>query len=256
MKALFRIGFRLARGGLLLFGLLGLLFAAAQFTNLPWRVYKSLSEIADPFPGPPTHILVMGGSGIPGESGLMRTFYAARIAARNPEAEVLVAMPLGAAQSDASRAYLDELLLRGVRAERIHILPDGRNTREQALRLAEYLAGWTHEPPRVLIVTSPEHIRRTAACIRKTCNASLATFPRRRARLAALPAHPLSIEDPLPWKAADLDSSGPAPATRAVVPDIGSSFTLRYHFWANLGYTQDALREYVALLYYRLRGWL
>lgn len=256
MKAFFRIGVRWARGALLLFGLACLLLAAAQFTNLPWRAYKSLAVVDDSFDGAPTHILVMGGSGIPGESGLMRTFYAARIAARNPEAEVLVAMPCDAARSEVSRAYRDELLLRGVSAERIRILPDGRNTREQALRLAEYLAGWTREPPRVLIVTSPEHVRRTAACIRKTCNVDLAAFPRRRTRLAASPAHPLSIEDPLPWKAAELDGPESAPAARAAVPDIGSSLMLRYNLWANLKYTQDALREYAALGYYRLRGWL
>jgi uncharacterized SAM-binding protein YcdF (DUF218 family) len=243
MKIFFRPLVRLTRGALLLFGLMSLLFVATQFTNLPWRAYKNLSEIPSPSLHAPTHILVMGGSGIPGESGLMRTFYGAWAARHHPEAEVLVAMPLGADQSDASRAYLDELGLRGVPASRVRILPDGRNTREQAVRLAAYLGAQTN-PATILIVSDPPHIRRTAACLRRVGILDL----------TALPAFPLSIEDPLLWRAADLDTVGPA--ALAAVPDIGSSLRLRYNLWANLRYTQDSLRETTALLYYRLRGWL
>lgn len=250
MKTFFRFCFRLARGALFLLGFLALLFAAAQFTNLPWRAYRSLSDFPSPCPRPPSHILVMGGSGIPGESGLMRTFYAAQAAARHPDAAVLVAMPLDASGSDASRAYLDELRLRGVPPERVRILPGGRNTREQALRLCETLAGQTNLP-HILIVSNPSHIRRTAACIRKACRENGSPL-----HLAALPAHPLSIEDPLPWRATDLDAPGPAPAAPPAAPPAGASLRFRYDLWNNLGYTQDALREYAALLYYRLQGWI
>jgi uncharacterized SAM-binding protein YcdF (DUF218 family) len=97
-----------------------------------------------------------------------------------------------------------------------------------------------------LIVTSPEHIRRTAASLRK------AGIP----HLAAFPTHPLSIDDPLPWKARELDAPGPAPAARPAVPDIGSSFLLRYNLWANIGYSFVSLREATAMAYYRLRGWI
>ena len=186
----------------------------------------------------------MGGSGIPGTSGLMRTFYAAQAAAQNPGADILVAMPRGAAQSAAARAYLDELQLRGVSGDRLRILDGGRNTREQALRLAEYLSD-RQASACILLVTDPEHIRRSAACIRKVCSAGL----------RALPAFPVSIEDPLPWRAVELDAAGPAPAARRAVPDIGASLRLRYNLWANLGYTLYVGREAAALLYYRLRGW-
>ncbi len=250
MKMPLRPFLRLVRGTLLLIGLLSLLALAAQFTSLPWRAYRRLAEIPDPCPHPPSHILVMGGSGIPGESGLMRTFYAAQAALRHPKAQVLVALPLGVAQSDASRAYLDEIRLRGVPADRIRILAGGRNTREQALRLAESFSGQTNLF-HVLVVSDPDHIRRTAACIRKACAVAGVSV-----QLAALPAHPFSIEDSLPWRAADLDAPGASPATQALVPDVGSSLHLRYNLWANLNYTFDALREHTAWLYYRLRGWL
>ena len=250
MKTTGLILFRLARGALLLLGLLTLLVIAAQFTNLPWRTYKSLSEVPDPDPAAPTHILVMGGSGIPGESGFSRTYFGAQAALRNPQAEVLIAMPLGTNESFASRAYLDEFRLRGVAGERVRILAGGRNTREQALRLAEALSEQTHFI-RVLIVSDPYHIRRTAACVRKAFADN-----HLKVRLDGLPVFPLSIEAPLEFIARDLDAPGPGPAARAAIPDIGSSLRFRYNLWVNFSYTQAVLREYTALLYYRLRGWL
>lgn len=243
MKRSVRLLGRLAHALLLLAGLLAGTALALQFTNLPWRAYKYLSEIPAGCPAPPSHILVMGGSGIPGPSGLMRTFYAARAAAEHPAAAVLVALPRGPAQSEAAQAYLAELRLRGVAGDRLRVLDGGRNTREQALRLAEYLADRTNVCPCILIVTDPEHIRRCAASIRKVCAAGL----------AAAPAFPCSLEDPLPGRAAEVDAAGAAPAA---LPDLGGFLCLRYNFWANLGYSRDVLREAAALLAYRLRGWL
>ena len=250
MKAAFRWVFRLVCAGLLLLGLLAVLFVAAQFTNCPWRAYKGLSEVPGGVRAPPTHVLVMGGSGIPGESGLSRTFYGAQAAMRYPQAEGRIALPLGTNESFASRAYCDELRLRGVPAERIRILAGGRNTREQALSLAEVLSARA-TPGHVLIVTDPYPVRRTAACIRK------AVADRKPdVRLDGLPVFALSIEDPLELIARDLDSHDSAPGARPARPNLGFSLRFRYDFWSNLGYSFSVLREYSALLYYRLRGWL
>ena len=245
MKRCCKILFHVAKGLLTAMGLLFLLFLAMQFTNLPWCLYRSLFEISNLSTHPPTQILVMGGSGIPGESGLMRTFYGAQAARLHPDAEVLVAMPLGASESEASQTYLNELLLRGVPSNRVHILPDGRNTREQAMRMKEHL-GEQASSSTVLVVTNPEHIRRTVDCLRRVGFTEV----------AAMPAHTLSIEDPLPWNAAELDTPESLPAARSIIPDIGASLHLRYDLWNNLGYTQIAIREYMGLLYYRLRGWV
>ena len=250
MKAICRLFFRAVRAALAGLGLFVLLGGAAQFTNLPWQAYKSFSRVSGAVHESPTHILVMGGSGIPGESGLSRTFFGAEAARLHPEAEVLIALPLGTNESYASRAYVDELRLRGVPAKRLRLLAGGRNTREQALRLAEALAGQAR-PPLVLVVTDPNHVRRTAACIRK------AFADRKTAvRLDALPVFQLSIEDPLEFLARELDAQASAAAPRAVLPDAGFSLRFRYDVWNNLSYTQSVLRESTALLYYRLRGWI
>ena len=251
MRSLFHILSRLARGLVFFSGVLFLFIVLLQFTPYPWRAYKSLAVVPAPCHKAPSHILVMGGSGIPGESGLSRTFFGARAAHLYPDADVLIAMPLDTNESFASRAYLDEFRLRGVAAERVRILANGRNTREQALRMAEILAGKTNLF-HVLIVTDTTHIRRTAACLRKACALKGVAV-----HLDGMPAFQLSIEDPVEFVARDLDDhESPAPAARAVIPDIGASLNLRYNLWVNLSYTQAAWREYSALLYYRLRGWI
>jgi len=252
MKSGLRFLGRTVHGFVLLAGGAALLGTAIQFTPLPWRAYRWLGECPNPSAGPPTHILVMGGSGIPGKSGLMRTFYGAEAARRHPRAEVLVAMPLTAGESDASQAYLEEMEQRGVPPERMRILPDGSNTREQAMRLAEHLGAGAAESS-VLIVSDPEHIRRCAAALRKTGIS----------QVAALPAHSLSIDDPLPGRPPAPPPPVPptAPESPGTPPDhsrsgAGSSPVLSYQFWNHLHYSLDVLREWTALAYYRFRGWI
>ncbi|NLG35845.1 MAG: YdcF family protein [Lentisphaerae bacterium] len=223
---------RLVKRGICAAGFLALFLAAVQFTPLPGLGLRFLSLIPAPFTDSPSHILVMSGS-MPGLSGLLRTFYAARIAARHPDAEVLLTVDSnpGASGSDI---YVDELILRGVDPARIHRLPASENTRQQALHVAAHLAEQPHPSPRILIVTSPAHIRRTAACIRKVCPARLAACPRRRSRPS--------------------DGTPPDPAETLI--DESGPMLLRYGIWDNAAITLDILRECTALLYYRFRGWI
>ena len=241
---------RLGHHGLWLLGMAALLLGALQFTNLPWLAYKRLADFPHPTPREPTLILLMGGGGIPGDSGLMRTYYAARAAERHPGARILVAMPFGTEQSYASRAYLDELHLRGVPPERTSILSGGTNTREQALRLAEHLGPGTATEA-VLVVSDPSHIRRVAGSLR---GAGIV-------HVAAMPAHPFSIEDSPPWASLADPALRPPSSQPAIPPPTPSSSTRisprwRYDIWTHLGFSHKALREYVALAYYRLRGWI
>ena len=235
---------------LAILGLLALLLGAVQFTNIPWRAYLSLSKIPPSFSAPPTHILIMGGSGIPGESGLSRTFFGAEAAKLHREAEVLLAMPLGTNESYASRAYVNELRLRDVSAKRIQVLDGGRNTREQALRVAELLVGQSNAI-QILVVSDPYHIRRTATCLRKAFADN-----NRIIQLAALPVFPLSIEDPFEYQAQTLDTPNTSSASRETAPDLGPNLRFRYDVWNQLGYTLAVLRESAAMFYYRLRRWI
>ena len=237
---------RALRSLLAVAGAAAMVLAALQFTSLPWKAFSHLAEdgVGESEGWMPTHILVLGGSGVPGESALMRLWYTAEAAREWPEVPVWMALPCDG--EAAARAYADELALRGVDAGRCVPRACGRNTREQAVALVQDLEG--EESPRVLVVTSPEHVRRACGAIRRAAQEAGAAV-----EVRGKPAFNLSVDDSPPGEA--------QVATEVVeestpVSDLGSGQVLRYNIWSNAKYTLDATREHVALLYYRLRGWM
>lgn len=232
---------------------------ALQFTQLPWKAYSSLS--CDGNPGAnhagtwmPTHILVLGGSGVPGESGLIRLWYAADAARKYPGVPVWMALPCSAGTSEnpAAAVYAAELQSRGVEAERCEPRACGNNTREQAVALVRDLAdGDAGGAWRVLLVTSPEHVRRACLAVRRVARDAGADI-----EVRGLAAQELSLEDhvreaktPIPDPPSN-ESGAPDP------PSSGLPGTFRYEFWNHAKYTLDVAREGSAILYYWLRGWI
>ncbi len=120
--------FRLVRRALAVLGLLALLLLALQFTALPWRAVLALSRSphassalpAPDAPSPASAILLFSGSGVPGESALVRIHYAAALAARHPAVPLWLAVPDTPETAPQVRAYLDELALRGVAPSRVN----------------------------------------------------------------------------------------------------------------------------------------
>lgn len=215
---------------------LGLVLLA--FTPVPWKACNALGDDGSELAGPPDFIVVMGGGGIPSESGLMRTYAGAEAARRFPQARVVVCMPGDAAATNSTAGRMrDELVLRGVARPRVLFEDKGRNTREQAVNSFQLLRAAERQPA-VLVVTSPEHMRRSLLSFRK------AGFT----RVAGAAARDANVE-------ADLRIRNEGPA-RTKAPDIGRSLLLRYQFWGNLGIEGRVLHELVALSYYKLRGWI
>jgi uncharacterized SAM-binding protein YcdF (DUF218 family) len=223
---------RIARLVLQAGGLAGLVVALLCFTPVPWRLYRWLSTGPAPARSP-AFIVVLGGGGIPSETGLMRTYEAAGVARRFPKARLIVALPSeGDPETGATGRMKAELVLRGVAARRILLEPQGRNTREQALNAAGMIPG--PETNAVLVVTSPEHLKRAVWSFRK---AGLGNA-------AGAPAFEESADYELSY---DQQSGG---------PDLGRLPMLRYDFWNNLGYLERSARELAALAYYRWMGWI
>lgn len=221
----------LAAGGVFFFGVVAL-----SFTTVPWRIYRGLAHDPCSLSGPPDYIVVLGGGGIPSESGLMRTYRAAEWARQFPSARVVAALPGDEANPDSSLCRMvRELVLRGVARERIQTEPRGQNTREQALRVRAMLPG----DPSLLLVTSPPHMRRALLTFRKagfTKVAGAAAFN----------------------ESAEMTSGGVTggPGETGWLARAGESVVLRYDFWNRLGYLGQSAREYAALAYYWLRGWI
>lgn len=211
---------------------------ALCFTPAPWHLYHWLGTDSFVLNAPPDYIVIMGGGGIPSESGLMRTYEGADAAKTFPDARIIIALP-----SDSKTKYDDayrmkhELVIRGIRARRIAHESKGRNTREQALDVVKMIDPGNNA---VLLITSPEHVKRALKAFRKAgCR-----------YIAGRPAYQASLDVNLLYEA---DSLG---GRDIPMPNVGEQLTLRYEFWNNVRHLCDSSRELCALGYYWLKGWI
>jgi uncharacterized SAM-binding protein YcdF (DUF218 family) len=116
---------------------------------------------------------------------------------------------------------------------------EGRNTREQALKVRDMLGTYAPEQ-RIMLVTSPSHIRRAVRSFRKVGFQEVAGWG----------AENIAVEYDMSIKDDELDDS------TTVIPDAGGNISLRYVIWNNMIYLNRSVREYFALFYYWLRGWV
>jgi len=264
---------RIGKWTLISVGSIALIMIVLAFTSAPFWIWYGLGTSKAEITGPPNYIVVLGGSGIPSESGLMRTYYTGVASSYFPEAMVIVALPgdMGDSLSSINKMR-DELIFRGIPAERILVEDSGTNTRGQAIRIRELIRNYelrntnyelnvastamddhvshltspvSHfsslipRPSSLLLITSPEHLYRAVLTFKK------AGFD----VVDGLPAFESDIES-------DISFSSKKLGGRRWVPDLGESITLRYQFWTQLQYEILILREYMAIAYYWLMGWI
>lgn len=225
---------------LMLAGVLFLLILVLSFTTLPYWGYYWLGTSKSEKGPKPDYIVLLGGGGMPSESNLMRAFYVHRAAIEAPESQIIISIP-GSPDDSLSTARLvaNELVAKGIAPERIIYEQVGTNTRSQALQLQEFNSEDITRK-RILLVTSPEHMRRAVLVFRK------AGFE----NVYALPAFESAIEANLFFEDDQLGSD------KLLVPDIGGNTTVRYQFWNHLKYEILIAREISALSYYWVRGWI
>lgn len=193
------------------------------FFGVPAGVARWLACAAETNTVPPRIVVVLGGGGIPSESGLIRTYYAAELREKHAGLQYVVSLPSDGDPSTNSVGRMrDELVLRGVPVKSIRMEFAALNTHEQAINIAKLLgpAALTSE---VRIVTSSLHLRRSLGCFRR------AGFTHAR---------------------------GTGAVNTGAEADPGQGTLLRYAFWANLVSGVDCLREGCALLVYKVRGWI
>ena len=173
---------------------------------------------------PPTYIVVLGGGGIPSETGLMRTYYGADYALKYPESIVVISLPDDPSNTTADHTTLmkNEIEQRGVEAGRILVESVGVNTHEQAVFIKELLPVQAMTAS-VLIVTSPTHVRRSVFCFK---NEGLEGV----------------------WGTSTENTSGDA--------DIGGGAFFRYVIWSRMEVQARVVRELIALGFYKARGWI
>jgi uncharacterized SAM-binding protein YcdF (DUF218 family) len=225
---------------LLVSGFLFLIILILSFTTLPYWGYYWLGTSQSKITEKPDYIILLGGGGMPSESSLMRAFFVHRAAVESPESQIVISIP-GNPQDSMSTARLvaEELISKGIDRQRILYEQIGTNTRSEALQLKQFNSEKLTDKS-ILLVTSPEHMRRAVLVFRK------AGFT----RVNALPAFENAIEANLFFEDDKLGGN------KTLVPDIGGNTEVRYQFWNHLKYEILIAREMAALGYYKLRGWI
>ncbi|MEI7898340.1 MAG: YdcF family protein [bacterium] len=234
-------------------------------TSAPFWIWYGLGVKKAGIHRPPDYIVVMGGGGMPSESGLMRCWYAAKAANHFSRSKVIIALPGDVKDPMSSVNQMKkELELRGICADRIFLEDSGTNTRDEALRVWKIIQNSKCEEQNaksnsgiitgslnkdelspgsgqrsLLIVTSPEHLYRAVLTFNKIGFI----------KVDGIPAFEKTIE-------ADLSFSAKKLGSRSWVPDIGQNITIRYRFWMYLDYEFLVLREWLAMAYYKLQGWI
>ncbi len=251
---------------LLISGCIFLILFILCFTSAPFWIWYNLGTKYAGIHRPPGAIVILGGGGMPSESGLMRCWYGAKAANRFPRARIIVALPGDSHDSLSSINQMKrELILHGVEESRIILEDAGTNTRAQALNIFSLLilnykllsilhssslpsgrqatslpAGSIQNPiSGILIITSPEHLYRAVLSFKK------AGFH----KVDGLPAFEEAIESGLTFNDRLLGG-------KLWMPSIGKNITLRYRFWTQMHYEQLTIREWLAIAFYKLSNWI
>ncbi len=215
-------------------GYIFLILALFALTRIPFDVHRWLGSHNSEYNFTPDYLVFLGGSGMPSESNLIRLYYTSHLAKRFPDAKIIIAHPI---DTNVIALMREELLVHGVDSSRIILEKSGTNTREQSLRIASLDGGIQHKS--VLIVTSPENMYRTLRTFRKVGFVNIggeAAFE--NAMFVSLSYDHKKI------------------GGKSYVPDVSESTGLRYTFWNYFKLEITCIREFFAILYYKLNGWI
>lgn len=211
-----------------------LVMCVLSFTRLPFDLHRWLGEYGSSFEFKPELMVMLGGSGMPSESNLIRLYYTAEYWNRLDKPRVLITHP-----EDSSVAGLMQtfLLRNGVDSGSVSVLLKGTNTREQATEILALLENNTRV--KMAIVTSPENMYRTIRVFRK------AGFR----HVGGIPAFENAMF-------VDLSYGHKQIGGKEYVPDVSENLDLRYNFWNYFKLQITCYRELVAITYYWVNHWI
>ncbi len=223
------------------FGYISLFLIILCFTDYPFWTYYWMGTHQTEFHQEPDAIIVLGGNGMPSGSGLMRTFYASKLAKTFPYAGVFIALPHHSNDITKSDAWKmkHEIMLRGIDSTRIRLETDGYNTRKQAMNIARMLKPGL-DSVLVVLVTSPEHMYRAIKTYKKTGFENIAGYSSFSSDLA-----PGSLKD-----------KSLREKDKSLLSKTETNLDLRYNLWTQLKYEILIIREWFAIGYYKVKGWI
>lgn len=207
-----------------------------SLTSLPFWGYYWLGTSESELSSEPKFIILLGGGGMPSESNLMRSWYTVQAAEEFPNVPIIIAMPGEINDSLSTPRLMEKELKNRLITNLILFEAEGTNTRAQALNCQRLVKMQTP----VLLVTSPEHMRRAVLCFKKVGFKNV----------NALPAFENAVEADLKFNDDQLGGNA------MFIPNVGKSIQVRYQIWNHLKYEILIAREFLALTYYKLRAWI
>lgn len=213
-------------------GILFLLMIVLAFTSAPfWAHYRLGQNPNEEIQlSNPQYVVMFGGAGMPSEDNLMRLYHTAALA-RHFEVPVLLVHP----EDSLCQAEMTRLLRQGG-IDSILYMTEGANTRSQAIELIAKYPELAEK--QLIVVTSPEHVRRTIKCLNKVGFQNV----------IGKAAHPATVDFDLSLKKQKLGGNEAIPSVESV--------KMRYTFFNYLKLEITCLREYYALAYYKVKGWI
>ena len=213
-------------------GALFFVMLVLAFTSVPFYAYYRLGQNPNKSDTllQPRHIVMFGGAGMPSEDNLIRLYHTAALARHFDLPVILVHPEDSLCQTEMTR------LLRQGGIDSILYMTEGANTRSQALGLMANYPELAEEP--FIVITSPEHVRRTVKCLNK------AGFQNAIGKAA----YPATVDFDLSLKKRKLGGNEAIPSIESV--------KMRYTFFNYLKLEITCMREYFALAYYKIKGWI
>ena len=226
---------RLTKSIIITFFVFGILFFTMlflAFTSAPFYMHYRLGQDPndDVEVSNPQLVMMFGGAGMPSEDNLMRLYNTAALA-RHFDVPVLLVHP----EDSLCQAEMTRLLRQGG-IDSILYMTEGANTRSQAVELMNAYPELSEKE--LIVVTSPEHVRRTVKCLNKVGFRNT----------IGKAAYPATVDFDLSLKKQKLGGNEAIPSVESV--------KMRYTFFNYLKLEITCLREYCALAYYKIKGWI
>ena len=210
----------------------------ASFTDLPYFAYHRLgTSQVDMNIHPPEYIILLGAGGMPGGENLLRIYYTINAAKKYPLSKIIIALPADTVDFRSSDHYeiFRNLMTAGIDTNRIVSEHAGHNTYSQSKKIAGIIQ--TSEA-QIVLITSPEHMYRSVLTFKKT------GFQ----KVNGIPTFENHFEESL------LQSEENKVNPEAKKPT--DNIQLRYNIWSYLQYEIKVVREYTAIAFYKLKGYI
>ncbi len=214
------------------FGIIMLLTFVLSFTDIPFWQYYWLGTHNSDLTRKPDYIVILSGSGMPSPDGLIKAYVAAGAWKQTPDSKIIVAIPKDTTNEFGSPEIqiMHELIMRGVDSTAVLFEPYGYNTITQASNIASFFKERDLDSLSVRLITTPEHMFRSVLVFKNV------GFK----YVGGSPVFETAIKEKKLIKE-EQETGG---------------LDLRYNVWSYMQYEIKVVREYVALIYYKLRGWI